>query len=163
MIARLSDSVRSVSTCGWSPPGSGGAPDRRPVAISSASHDTSRPSARVSLCPRDRCASTRAPSVSAIFCSPKNAGGPQRHPFLRRVARQVVLRQVGAIDRRRLVRAEQQDLTVVALAPQRLGGGFARRARADDGDGRSDELRRSVIGPPVRAPTLIRPSATATS
>jgi len=74
-LRTLSDSVRRVSTCGWSPPGSGGRIASAPVAISSASQFTSRPSARVSLWPAGSMAVTRAPSVSAIFCSPKNAGG----------------------------------------------------------------------------------------
>jgi hypothetical protein len=75
MIARLSESVRNVSTCGWSPPGSGGRTGSAPVASNSASHPTSRPSASVSFFAAGSMLSTRAPSVSAIFCSPKNAGG----------------------------------------------------------------------------------------
>ncbi len=75
MIARLSVSVRNVSTCGWSPPGSAGRTGSAPVASSSASQSTSRPSARVSLCFAGSMATTRALSASAIFCSPKNAGG----------------------------------------------------------------------------------------
>ena len=75
MIARLSVSVRSVSTCGRSPPGIGGRTGSAPVASSSASQSTTRPSASVSLCAVGSMPVTRAPSVSAIFCSPKKAGG----------------------------------------------------------------------------------------
>ena len=52
----------------------------------------------------------------------EKCGRAQRHPFLGGGARQVVLRQVGAVDRGRLIRPEQQDLAVVALAAQRLRG-----------------------------------------
>ena len=135
MIARLSASVRSVSTCGWSPPGSGGRTGSAPVASSSASQATSRPSASVSLWPAgSMLVDARAQRQRDLLLA-EERGRAQRHPLFGRVARQVVLRQVRAIDGRRFVGAEQQDLAVVALAAQRLGRRFARRARADDGDG----------------------------
>jgi len=80
----------------------------------------------------------------------------QRHPLLGRGAGQVVLGEVRAIDRRRLVGAEQQDLTVVSLAPQNLGRRFARRAGAHDGDRAQRRLapQRDWIAAPGTDPDL---------
>ena len=61
-------------------------------------------------------------------------GRPQRDPVLGRLSRQVVLRQIRTIDRRRLLRADEPDRSRVALAPQRLRGDEAGGAGADDDD-----------------------------
>ena len=59
---------------------------------------------------------------------------PQRHPFLRRAAGEIILREIGPIDRRRRVVGEHGDLAAVAVTPQHLGRGKAGRAAADDDD-----------------------------
>ena len=135
MMARLSASVRSVWTCGWSAPGSGGRTGSAPVASSSASQATSRPSASVSLLGRpDRWPppARRAPARSSARRRTRaGAAGSTLRARCRPGSP-----WTGSGDRRAaIVGAEQQDLAVVALAAQRLGRRFAGRARADDGDG----------------------------
>ena len=58
----------------------------------------------------------------------------QRHPFLGRVAGEIILGQVRPIDRRRVVAAQHDDAAVVVLAPQHLGRGKAGGSAADDDD-----------------------------
>ena len=135
MMARLSASVRSVWTCGSSAPGSDGRIGSAPVASRSASQATSRPSSSESFLAAGSIAATRDSERQGDLLLAEKRGRTQRHPLLGRGAGQVVLGQVRAIDRRRLVGAEQEDLTVVPFAAQRLGRRLAGRPRADDGDG----------------------------
>ena len=58
----------------------------------------------------------------------------QRQPILRRAAGQIVLGEVGPIDRRRVVVAQHDDAALVVLAPQHLGCREAGRTAADDND-----------------------------
>ena len=59
---------------------------------------------------------------------------PQRQPILRRAAGEIVLRQVGPVDRRRGVAAQHDDAAAEAAPPQHLGRRKARRPAADDDD-----------------------------
>ena len=56
----------------------------------------------------------------------------QRQPFLWRAAGEIILRQIGAIDRRRVVAAQHDDAALVLTPAQHLGCGESRRAAADD-------------------------------
>jgi hypothetical protein len=79
------------------------------------------------------------PQVDAPLAVPVVAA--QRDPFLGRVAREVVLREIRPIGRRRAVGAEHRQRAVVALAAQHVGGGQSRGATADD----HDRLRRGRL------------------
>ena len=57
---------------------------------------------------------------------------PQRQPFLRRAAGEIVLREIGAIERRRVLGAQHDELAREPQAPQFRRGREARRAAADD-------------------------------
>src|SRR6266481_4525028 len=65
---------------------------------------------------------------------PVEIGRAQRYPLLRRVAGQVVLRQIGSIIRSRVIGAQHRDRAGIALAPQHLGRGVSRRTAAEDDD-----------------------------
>ncbi len=79
----------------------------------------------------------------------------KRHPFFGRGARQVVLGQIGAIDRQVRVRADQHQLAAVALAAQSLGSGVAGGSGTHDDDprrrssgaGRQFRLRQAFAHP----------------
>src|SRR6185437_11785797 len=71
--------------------------------------------------------------------------GSERHPILRRLASQIILRQVGTIDRRCGIIADHGDQTGKSLPPKHLGCGKAGAAAADDDDSvrrRSGSARR---------------------
>ena len=71
---------------------------------------------------------------------------PQRQPILRRAAGEIVLRQVGPVDRRRGILAQHDDAAAEAAPPQHLGRRKARRTAADDDD--VSEARPSMRRPP---------------
>lgn len=78
-MAAASSCVRSSSAC--SPPGTASARARPPVAISSLSHPSTRPSDNTTSCAAARIASTRTPSAvtisrSASFAAVKKSCGP---------------------------------------------------------------------------------------
>ena len=75
----------------------------------------------------------------------------QRQPIFLRAAGEIVLRQIGPIDRRRIVAAQHDDAALVFLPAQHLGRGEPRRAAADDHD--------FVWLVPLSAMLLLRPSA----
>ena len=58
----------------------------------------------------------------------------ERQPVFGRIAGQIVLREVRAIDRRRVVAAEHRDGVLVALPAQHLGRRESGRAAADNDD-----------------------------
>ena len=58
----------------------------------------------------------------------------QRHPILRRVAREIVLGEVRPVDGRRVVIAQHDDAALVLLAPQHLRSRETGGASADDDD-----------------------------
>ncbi len=58
----------------------------------------------------------------------------QRHPIFRRTARQIILREVRAIDGRRIVVAEHGDAALVVEAAEHLGRGKPCCSAADDDD-----------------------------
>ena len=114
-----------------------------------------RPSSSDSVLAAGSIAATASPERQGDLLFAEERGGAQRHPLLGRGAGQVVLGQVRAIDRRRLVGAEQEDLTVVAFAAQRLGRRLAGRPGADDGDGPQRRFAPQAradhrAGPPTR-------------
>ena len=87
---------------------------------------------------------------------------PQRQPVLRRAAGEIVLRQVGPVDRRRGIVAQHHDAAAIILPPQHLGRGKARRATADDDDpaGRiGRRLRRAASAARAFRRTKMRPSS----
>src|SRR5262249_9641800 len=61
--------------------------------------------------------------------------GAKRNPFLGRVAREVVLGEVGPVVRRSVVLVDDGEPSVVARAAKHLGGRGAGGAAADDDDG----------------------------
>ena len=65
---------------------------------------------------------------------PVEIGRAQRYSLLRRVAGQVVLRQIGSIIRSRVVGAQHRDRAGIALATQHLGRGVSCRTAAEDDD-----------------------------
>ncbi len=65
---------------------------------------------------------------------PEEGRGAQRQPLLGRGPREVVLREVGPVDGRRRIGAQEVDLAGVTLAAQRRRGGAACGARAHDDD-----------------------------
>ena len=77
---------------------------------------------------------TRTFSSRSICWLREKLRGAQRNPLFRRRARQIILRQIGAIDGRGAVGAEQRELADVALMPQRLGRRQARGAATNDHD-----------------------------
>ncbi|MCY1231532.1 hypothetical protein D9M72_439850 [compost metagenome] len=58
----------------------------------------------------------------------------QRDPVLRRLAGEIVLRKVRAVDGQRLVIADHDDGALKLFAPQSFGGGKAGGAATDDDD-----------------------------
>ena len=60
--------------------------------------------------------------------------GTQRNPFLRRVAGQIVLRQVGPVARRVGIVAEHGQATRITATAQHFGAGEPGRAAAHDDD-----------------------------
>src|SRR5258706_3427191 len=62
------------------------------------------------------------------------AVGTQRHPILRRGAREVILGKVWPIDGRRIVVAEHDEAAAVSRTPQSLGRGESGCPTADDDD-----------------------------
>ena len=56
----------------------------------------------------------------------------QRNPVLRRAAREIILRQIGPVDRRIGLLAEHDDLSAKILPPQHFSSGKACRAAAND-------------------------------
>jgi len=65
----------------------------------------------------------------------------QRHPVFRRAAGEIILGQIGPVDRRRRVVADHRDAAAEAVATQHLSRGEARGTAADDDDG----LRRRAL------------------
>jgi hypothetical protein len=63
------------------------------------------------------------------------AVGTKGNPFFRRVAREVVLRQVGPVVRRSVIVVDDGEPSGVARATKHLGGRGAGGARPDDDDG----------------------------
>jgi hypothetical protein len=61
-------------------------------------------------------------------------GVAKRHPLFRRVAGEVILRQIGPIDGRRIVVAQHHDAALELLTAQHLRRGKTGRAAADDDD-----------------------------
>ena len=72
---------------------------------------------------------------------------PQRQPVLRRAAGEIILRQVGPVDRRRGIIAQHDDAAAEAAPPQHLGRRKARRAAADNDN--SSGARLSLVRPAV--------------
>src|SRR5690606_30069850 len=60
--------------------------------------------------------------------------GAKRQPLVRRVAREIVLRKVRAVDRQILVVAQHHEPALVAFAPEPLRGREPGRPAADDDD-----------------------------
>src|SRR5690242_15285082 len=58
----------------------------------------------------------------------------KRNPLLRCRTRKIVLREIGAVVRGGLVRADDGERAAETLAAQHLGGCEARRATAEDDD-----------------------------
>ena len=90
---------------------------------------------------------------------------PQRNPVVLRLAGQIVFRQVRTIDRRIRIGADHRDRTVVAFAPQHVGGRQPGGAAADDHDRRRSATVRpqaaveSCGAAASRARTPCRPDA----
>ena len=140
-------------TCGDSAPGT---PRRRrsvrctgsaPVASSSASNakrravlELRRAFAATSI------DATRALSTRSMCWSRVELGGRKRNPVFLRRAGQIVLREIRADRRRRVVRADHRERAVVALAPKHVGGGQSGGAAADDDDGRRRSTARRRAG-----------------
>jgi hypothetical protein len=68
--------------------------------------------------------------------------GAQRQPIVRRAAGEVILRQIGPVNRRRIVIAQHHDAAAVLAPQQHFGGGKAGGATADD----DNSLRRVRFG-----------------
>ncbi len=62
------------------------------------------------------------------------AVGPQRHPLFRRVARKIILGEIGTVDRGGIVVAEHRDAAAIVVAPKHLGCREPGRPTADDHD-----------------------------
>ena len=60
--------------------------------------------------------------------------GAQRQPILRRAAGEIILGQIGPVDRRRAIVAQHHDAAAIVAPPQHLGRGEAGGAAADDDD-----------------------------
>src|SRR5690606_20725789 len=74
----------------------------------------------------------REPEVDALLRV--EPGGTQGDPFLRRFAREVVLRQVGTIAWRIRLLAQHREPPPIPFPAQLFRGGKARRAATDDDD-----------------------------
>src|SRR5207302_1722849 len=81
----------------------------------------------------------------------------QRHPFLRRSPREIVLAQVRPVDGR--LWADHRDRLLVALPAQLLGARISRGPRSDDHDAlgsrRGPRLRDDEALPDANAATLL--------
>ena len=134
MMARLSASERKVWTCGRSAPGNRQAHGLRagrqqqPV-VGDLAAVGQRDLARARIDGGDV---GLEPQVDAVLGVEVVAA--QRHPFLGRVAGEIVLGEVGPVDRRGVVVAQHDDAALVLLAPQHLGRREAGSAAAHDHD-----------------------------